>query len=83
MFLKTKDETFDLFCGWKELVENQVDKKVKVLRIDNGLEICNRKFDEYCRKQGIERHRTCTYTPQQNGVAERIIEQLWKKCDVC
>lgn len=23
MYLKTKDETFDRFCEWKELVENQ------------------------------------------------------------
>lgn len=32
MFLKTKDETFVKFCEWKNLVENQMSKKVKVLR---------------------------------------------------
>ena len=79
MFLKTKDETFDKFCEWKELVENQVNKKIKVLRTDNGLEFCNLKFDEYCKKNGIERHRTCTYTPQQNGVAERMNRTLMEK----
>lgn len=79
MFLKSKDETFDMFCEWKELVEKQVNKKVKVLRTDNGLEFCNRKYEEYCRKQGIERHRTCTYTPQQNGVAERMNRTVMEK----
>jgi len=79
MFLKTKDETFERFCEWKELVENQVNKKVKILRTDNGLEFCNLKFDEFCKQNGIERHRTCTYTPQQNGVAKRMNRTLMEK----
>ena len=78
-FLKTKDETFDRFCEWKELVENQVDKRVKCLRTDNGLEFCNTRFDAYCKTHGIERHRTCTYTPQQNGVAERMNRTIIEK----
>ncbi|CAA7059283.1 unnamed protein product [Microthlaspi erraticum] len=79
MFLKTKDETFDKFCDWKELVENQISKKLKVLRTDNGLKFCNSRFDEYCKRHGIERHRTCTYTPQQNGVAERMNRTVMEK----
>ncbi|CAA7050352.1 unnamed protein product, partial [Microthlaspi erraticum] len=66
-------------CEWKVLVENQVDKKVKALRTDNGLEFCNHAFDEFCRKFGIKRHRTCTYTPQQNGVAERMNRTIMEK----
>lgn len=61
------------------LVENQVDKKVKCLRTDNGLEFCNRLFDEFCRKYGIARHRTCAYTPQQNGVDERMNRTIMEK----
>ncbi|CAA7047040.1 unnamed protein product [Microthlaspi erraticum] len=79
MFLRTKDETFENFCEWKVLVENQVNKKVKVLRTDNGLEFCNSRFNDYCKKFGIERHRTCTYTPQQNGVAERMNRTIMEK----
>ncbi|AAF19226.1 Highly similar to Ta1-3 polyprotein [Arabidopsis thaliana] len=78
-FLKSKDETFDKFCEWKSLVENQVNKKVKCLRTDNGLEFCNSRFDSYCKEHGIERHRTCTYTPQQNGVAERMNRTIMEK----
>lgn len=37
--LKTKDLTLERFKTWKALVENQIDKKIKVLRIDNGLEL--------------------------------------------
>jgi hypothetical protein len=78
-FLRTKDETFDKFCEWKELVENQVDRKIKCLRTYNGLEFCNTKFDRYCKTHGIGRHRTCVYTPQQNGVAERMNRTIMKK----
>lgn len=78
-FLRTKDETFLRFSEWKVLVENQVDRKVKCLRTDNGLEFCNLAFDGFCRKNGIKRHRTCSYTPQQNGVAERMNRTIMEK----
>lgn len=37
--------------------------------------MCN----EFCRKHGISRHRICTYTPQQNGVAERMNRTIMEK----
>ncbi|RVW33033.1 Retrovirus-related Pol polyprotein from transposon TNT 1-94 [Vitis vinifera] len=33
-------------------------------------------FDEFCRKEGIVRHRTVRHTPQQNGVAEWMNQTL-------
>ncbi|KAL6337934.1 hypothetical protein AAG906_005399 [Vitis piasezkii] len=33
-------------------------------------------FDEFCKKEGIVRHRTVRHTPQQNGVAERMNQTL-------
>ena len=53
-------------------VENQTWKKLKCLRTDNGLEFCNYKFDKLCKDSEVKRHRTCTYTPQQNGVSEHM-----------
>ena len=61
--LKTKDEVLEKFKRWKVLVENQTNLKVKVLRTDNGLEYCNKLFEDYCEKNGILRHKTVTYTP--------------------
>ena len=71
-FLRTKDEAFSSFREWKQLVETQTGKKVKCLRTDNGLEFCNKAFDGLCKEAGIKRHKTCSYTPQQNGVSERM-----------
>ena len=34
-----KDEAFKWFCTFKALVENQTEKKIKVLRIDNGIDM--------------------------------------------
>ena len=39
-FLKKKFEVFDRFKEFKALVENQTEKKIKVLRTDNGGEFC-------------------------------------------
>lgn len=78
-FLATKDEDFSKFCEWKNLVVNQVNRKVKCLRNDNSLEFCNIAFDNFCKSYGIERHRTCSYTPQQNGVAERMNMTIMEK----
>jgi hypothetical protein len=35
-FLKNKDDTFAAFKDWKVMIERQTDRKVKVLRTDNG-----------------------------------------------
>ncbi|RVW26889.1 Retrovirus-related Pol polyprotein from transposon TNT 1-94 [Vitis vinifera] len=75
-FLKAKDEVFGKFKEWKTMVEKRTGKVVKTLRTDNGLEFCNKDFDEFCRKEGIVRHRTVRHTPQQNGVAERMNQTL-------
>jgi hypothetical protein len=70
-FLRKKSEVFDKFKEFKALVENQTEKKIKVLRTDNG--------GEFCKKCGIARQKTTPYTPQQNGVAERMNITLMEK----
>jgi hypothetical protein len=44
-FLRKKLEVFDKFKEFKSLVENHTDKKIKVLRIDNGGELCGKEFE--------------------------------------
>jgi len=78
-FLKTKDDTFAAFKEWKTMIERQTEKKVKVLRTDNGGEFCSLAFDDYCRKEGIVRHHTVPHTPQQNGVAKRMNRTIISK----
>nr|KYP64673.1 Retrovirus-related Pol polyprotein from transposon TNT 1-94 [Cajanus cajan] len=70
--LKDKTETYKKFRDWYTLIQNQLETKLKVLRTDNGLEFLSEQFAEFCRNQGIKRHRTVPHTPQQNGLAERM-----------
>lgn len=77
--MKHKSEVFGKFKEWKVLIENQVGKKIKRLRTDNGLEFCSNEFDQFCKDEGIARHQTVRHTPQQNGVAERMNRTLLER----
>ncbi|GJS63997.1 retrovirus-related pol polyprotein from transposon TNT 1-94 [Tanacetum coccineum] len=54
-----------------DYLENLVDKKVKIIRCDNGTEFKNRVMNEFCEQKGIKREYNVARTPQQNGVAKR------------
>ncbi|GJT32351.1 putative ribonuclease H-like domain-containing protein [Tanacetum coccineum] len=66
-----KDEPSEILKNFIKEVENLVDKKVKIIRSDNGTEFKNKVMDEFCREKGIKREYSVARTPQQNGVAER------------
>ncbi|GKE17602.1 retrovirus-related pol polyprotein from transposon TNT 1-94 [Tanacetum coccineum] len=70
-FLTTKDETSEILKNFIKEIENLVDKKVKIIRCDNGTEFKNKVMDDFCREKGIRREYSVARTPQQNGVAER------------
>jgi hypothetical protein len=44
-FLRKKSEVFDKFKEFKALIENQTEKKIKVLRINNGGEFYRNEFE--------------------------------------
>jgi hypothetical protein len=61
-FLKNKSEVFDMFKEFKALVENQIEKIIKVLRTDNGGDFYGNEFEEFYKKCGITRKNTTQYT---------------------
>ena len=70
-FMKSKAKVAEVFFKFKNWVENQSGKRIKVIRSDNGAEYVSNKFAKFCEDAGIEHQFTVTYTPQQNGVSER------------
>jgi hypothetical protein len=44
-FLRKKYEVFDRFKEFKALVENQIEKRIKLLRTDNGGDFCGNEFE--------------------------------------
>nr|CAN76029.1 hypothetical protein VITISV_016069 [Vitis vinifera] len=76
-----KDEAIEKFVLYKTEVENQLNKKIKVLRSDRGGEY-ESPFVDICAQHGIIHETTAPYSPQSNGVAERKNRNL-KGNDEC
>jgi hypothetical protein len=53
-FLKKKLEAFENFKVYKEMVENQMDSKIKCLRSDKGGEFTSKEFMDFYSKHGIK-----------------------------
>ena len=75
-FLKKKSEVFEKFKQYEAEVTNCSGKKIKTLRTDNGGEYTSTEFEAYLRKKGIRHEVSTPYTPQQNGVSERLNRSL-------
>ena len=61
--LKNKSETFNAFKVYKIGVENQLSKKIKLLRSDGGGEYFSSEFNSFCKEYGIRHECTSPYTP--------------------
>ena len=74
--LKHKSEALKTFQEFKIWAENSTGNKIKTLRTDNGGEYITKEFGAYLKVCGIRKEDTVPYTPQQNGVAERMNRTL-------
>lgn len=70
--LPSKTQVFTCFVEFKNLVEMQTGARVKCLRSDNGTEYINKRFRSFCSSYGIVQQTSAPYSPQQNGLAERM-----------
>eukprot|EP00253_Pinus_taeda_P009941 PITA_09941 len=76
--MKHKDESFEKFKYFKDLVENESDHKIKCLRSDRGGEFTSNDFFDFCEEHGIRREFSTTRTPQQNGIVEILNRTVQK-----
>lgn len=77
--LKRRSEVFQKFQEFKVLVENQLDLTIKTLRTDNGAEYLSNEFQGFLKKSGIIHQTSTPYSPQQNGLAERMNRTLLER----
>lgn len=75
-FLKNKLDIKSVFEKFKVEVENELGKKIKILRSDNGKEFCNKELSNFLAASGIKHQTSTPYTPEQNGLAERMNRTL-------
>src|SRR4051812_14899915 len=67
-FFKLKSETQKTFIN---MVQRQYNLPVLIIRSDNGADFKNNTLNDFLSDEGIKHQYYATYTPQQNGVAER------------
>jgi hypothetical protein len=67
----SKGEAADAIRRTQAAAKAECGRKMRVLRTDNGGEFTATEFASYCADQGIQRHYSAPYSPQQNGVVER------------
>jgi hypothetical protein len=63
-FLKNKSEAFENFKVYKDMVENEMDLKIKCLRYNNGGEFSSKEFMDYFSRHEIKRKFSVARTPQ-------------------
>lgn len=61
--VKTKDVVLLAFKDLEDITKNQIGIKIKVLRINNGLEFLSKEFVKFYVLNGIIRHKIVLYSP--------------------
>ena len=75
-FMKEKSEALEKFKEFKAEFEKESGQSIKALRADRGGEYLSDEFSSFLKSNGIRAEFTAAYTPQQNGVAERMNRTL-------
>ena len=70
--LKKKSDTSTALKEWIAVHENEVGKKIKRMRSDNGGEYIDAAFEKWLREHGIVHQTIPARSPQSNGVCERM-----------
>nr|GEY66850.1 hypothetical protein [Tanacetum cinerariifolium] len=70
-FLRSKDETLEVVIKFITQIQVGLNKTVRYVRTNNGMEFVNHTMTEYYERIGIFHQKSVPRTPQQNGVVER------------
>ncbi|CAI7777980.1 unnamed protein product [Closterium sp. NIES-54] len=69
---KKSDASRVIIEEWLHMVERESGKRVKAIRSDCGGEFLGAEFRSWLKRHGIKQQLTTAYTPQSNGMAERV-----------
>ncbi|GJS49945.1 retrovirus-related pol polyprotein from transposon TNT 1-94 [Tanacetum coccineum] len=70
-FLRSKDETPVFVINLLKQLQVGINKTVRFVRTDNGIEFVNKNLIDFYESIGITHEKTVPRTPQRNGVVER------------
>jgi transposase InsO family protein len=69
--LGSKGEATNVIRRAQAAAEAEYGRKLRVLHTDNNGEFTTAEFASYCVDEGVQRHYSAPYIPQQNGVVKR------------
>lgn len=72
-----KSRCLDIFRVFKTAVEIEFNQKIAIFHCDNGGEYSSNEWKKFSQQQGFKMTYTVPYTPEQNGVAERLNRTLF------
>ncbi|GKB25711.1 retrovirus-related pol polyprotein from transposon TNT 1-94 [Tanacetum coccineum] len=70
-FFRSKDETPEVVIKFLKQIQVGLNKTIRYICTDNGIEFVNKDLTAYYERVGIFQQKTVSRTPQQNGVVER------------
>lgn len=76
--MKSKDEVFIKFQEFTTRVKNLTERRIKILRPDNGGEYTTKEIIAFCKESWIKRELIVPYNPEKNGVLYERISPLKK-----
>jgi len=74
--MKYKSETSKCYLAYEKFSERETGRKIKTVRSDRGGEYLSDYLKNHFAANGIHHELTTSYTPHQNGVAERMNRTL-------
>ena len=77
--LTAKNEVLRYFKNFQAMAETHFNMKISRFRCDNGREYLSNEMKRHFEECGIQYEFTIRYTPQQNGVAERMNRTIIEK----
>lgn len=72
-----KSKCLEIFKVFKKAVETEFNQKIAFLHCDNGGEYTSKEWKLFSQQEGFQIRYTVPYTPEQNGVAERLNRTLF------
>jgi len=76
-----KSDAVEAIEAFYALVKTQYKEQIKGWMFDGGDKFDSERLDAFIRNKGIELQRSTSYTPQQNGHAERFNRTLMDKAE--
>ncbi|GJW61259.1 retrovirus-related pol polyprotein from transposon TNT 1-94 [Tanacetum coccineum] len=77
-FLRSKDETPEVVIKFLKQIQVGLNKTIRYIRTDNGIEFVNKDLTKYYKRVGIFHQKTVLRTPQQNCIVKRRNRTLVK-----